>query len=58
VDEEVLTLAEMERRHVVRVLESVGGNKARAAKILDINRATVYRIVEGRVPAEEEAEAQ
>ena len=54
VDEEVLTLAEMERRHVVRVLESVGGNKARAAKILDINRATVYRIVEGRVPADGE----
>jgi len=58
VDEEVLTLAEMERRHVVRVLESVGGNKARAAKILDINRATVYRIVEGRVPADGEPDAQ
>jgi DNA-binding NtrC family response regulator len=58
VDEEVLPLAEVERRHVVRVLESVGGNKVRAARILGINRATVYRIAEGAAPAEEEPEAQ
>jgi DNA-binding NtrC family response regulator len=44
--EDLLTLAEVERRHVLRVLESVDGNKARAAKILGINRATVYRILE------------
>ncbi len=51
-EDEVLPLAEMERRYVLRVLESVGGNKVRAAKLLGINRATVYRIVEGG-PAEE-----
>jgi transcriptional regulator with PAS, ATPase and Fis domain len=51
---ELLPLAEMERSYVLRVLESVGGNKVRAAKILGINRATVYRIVEGR-PTEEAA---
>jgi DNA-binding NtrC family response regulator len=44
-NEEMLPLAEMERRHVLRVLERVGGNKARAAKVLGINRATVYRIM-------------
>jgi DNA-binding NtrC family response regulator len=43
---ELLPLAEMERRYVLRVLEHVGGNKARAAKVLGINRATVYRILE------------
>jgi DNA-binding protein Fis len=51
----VLPLEEMERRYVLRVLESVGGNKVRAAKLLGINRATVYRIVEGN-PAEENGE--
>jgi Nif-specific regulatory protein len=43
--DEVLPLAEVERRHVMRVLDQVGGNKVQAAKILGINRATVYRIV-------------
>src|SRR5947209_5176412 len=31
---ELLPLAEIERRHVLRVLEQVGGNKVQAAKIL------------------------
>ncbi len=43
---ELSTLAEVERRYVLHVLERVDGNKARAAKILGINRATVYRILE------------
>jgi DNA-binding NtrC family response regulator len=42
---ELLPLAELERRHVQRVLQQVGGNKVQAAKILGINRATVYRIL-------------
>jgi DNA-binding NtrC family response regulator len=56
-EDELAPLAEMERRYVLRVLESVGGNKVRAAKILGINRATVYRIIEGSevVEAGEEA---
>jgi two-component system response regulator HydG len=50
---ELLPLAEVERRHVLRVLEQVGGNKVQAAKILGINRATVYRIVNEPDPDEE-----
>ena len=45
-DGELLPLAELEQRHALRVLESVGGNKVQAAKILGINRATLYRLLE------------
>ncbi len=38
-----LDLDTLERRHIERVLSSVGGNKARAARILGINRRTLYR---------------
>jgi DNA-binding NtrC family response regulator len=51
------TLEEIERRYIAQVLEAVGGNKVRAAKILGINRATVYRALGGGAadgdPAEE-----
>lgn len=40
-----LPLDEVERRHVLRVLEAVGGNKAKAAEILGIGRGTVYQIL-------------
>jgi len=40
---EVLTLAEAERRHVVSVLERLGGNKARAARALAVSRSTLDR---------------
>ncbi|HVP00277.1 MAG TPA: sigma-54 dependent transcriptional regulator [Bryobacteraceae bacterium] len=52
---ELLPLAEVERRHVLRVLDQVGGNKVQAAKILGINRATVYRIVNEPDPGEDAA---
>jgi len=54
---EPLTLAEVERRHVLRVLDQVRGNKVQAAKILGINRATVYRITHEPDLAEDAAEA-
>jgi DNA-binding NtrC family response regulator len=52
---ELLPLAEVERRYVLRVLEQLGGNKVQAAKILGINRATVYRIVNEPDPGEDAA---
>ena len=36
-------LDELERVYVRRVLESRGGNKAEAARVLGINRRTLYR---------------
>lgn len=47
-----LTLEEMERRYVCRVLDSVGGNKLQAAAILGIGRSTLYRMLEEKEPAE------
>jgi len=43
--ERLFSLEEVQRRHVMRVLESVGGNKARAAEILGIGRATIYQLL-------------
>jgi DNA-binding NtrC family response regulator len=43
---ELLTLDELERRHIERVLEATGGNRPKAAKILGINVSTVYRKLE------------
>ncbi len=42
---ELRSLAEVHRMHVRRVLEKVAGNKSEAAKILGINRATLYRLL-------------
>jgi two-component system response regulator HydG len=38
-----LDLATLETVHIRRVLDSVGGNKSEAARILGINRRTLYR---------------
>jgi len=35
-------LEEMERAHILRVLEECGGNQSHAAEILDIDRVTLY----------------
>ncbi len=40
-----LSLHELQRRHILRVLEGVGGNKARAAEVLGIGRATIYQLL-------------
>ena len=37
------TLAELEQRYIRYVLEQVGGNKRRAAALLDVSRRTLYR---------------
>ena len=43
--DELVTLDEIERRYVARVLESVGGNKSTAARILGLDRTTLYRML-------------
>ncbi len=40
---ELMSLEEVERRHVLRVLEACQGNRTDAAKILDLDRKTLYR---------------
>jgi DNA-binding NtrC family response regulator len=48
------TLAEVERRHIFRILEETGGNHVRAAEILGIDRRTLYRKLERyKVPADQ-----
>ena len=37
-----LPLAEVEKRHILRVLSSTNGNKTRAARILGIDTKTLY----------------
>jgi DNA-binding NtrC family response regulator len=41
--ERMPSLAEAERGHIVRVLESVNWNKKQAASVLEISRGTLYR---------------
>jgi transcriptional regulator with PAS, ATPase and Fis domain len=42
-------LASLERTHVLEVLSREGGNKTRAARVLGVDRRTLYRMLE-RVP--------
>jgi two-component system response regulator HydG len=45
---ELVPLDVVERRYVARVLEAVGGNKTLAARILGLDRKTLYRKLEPR----------
>jgi DNA-binding NtrC family response regulator len=44
-DEIMMPLQELQKRHVMRVLEHVGGNKSQAAEMLGISRATIYQLL-------------
>jgi DNA-binding NtrC family response regulator len=40
------TLRDLEREYILRVIESTYGNKAEAARILGVDRTTLYRKLE------------
>jgi DNA-binding NtrC family response regulator len=44
-DEALFSLQEAQTRHIVRVLERVGGNKLKAARILGVGRNRIYRLL-------------
>jgi len=44
-DETMISLEELQKRHMIRVLERVGGNKSQAAEILGVSRATIYQLL-------------
>ncbi|CAN5894570.1 sigma-54 dependent transcriptional regulator [soil metagenome] len=52
---EMITLAEMERRYVHRVLDLVNGNKTHAARVLGIDRRSLYRRLAVTVEAQDGA---
>jgi DNA-binding NtrC family response regulator len=41
-----VTVADLERQHIMAVLERVGGNRSRAAEVLGLPRRTLYRRLE------------
>jgi DNA-binding NtrC family response regulator len=43
--EELMSMEQMETTHALRVLDRVAGNRLRAAQVLGISRATLYRII-------------
>jgi two-component system response regulator HydG len=43
---DLVTMEEVERRYICRVMEAVGGNKTLAARILGFDRTTLYRKLE------------
>jgi DNA-binding NtrC family response regulator len=54
-----VSLEELEKAHILQVLESVGGHKKRAADILQINPSTLYRkLLRYGVNAEQDEEEE
>jgi len=46
IPEKLVSLRELEKKYVLKVLQETGGNKKKASEILGIDRATLYRILE------------
>ena len=51
--EELLTIDELERRYILKVLERTGGNKTQAARILGVDRKTLFRKLKRDMEAED-----
>jgi transcriptional regulator with PAS, ATPase and Fis domain len=49
--DELIPMAEVERRYFRQVLAAVGGNKTAAARVLGVDRRSVYRVLGGEEPA-------
>ena len=45
-ESELVPMDELERRYIVNVMKTVGGNKTAAARILGFDRKTLYRKLE------------
>ena len=52
--ESLLSMGQVQRLHARRVLEHVGGNKARAAQILGISRTYLYQLLKEEQPDSDE----
>jgi len=53
--EDMPSLAELSRRYAAHILQAVGGNKSEAARLLEVDRKTLYRLI-GPPSAEEAPE--
>lgn len=51
-DRQLLTMEAVQERHLLRVLEQVGGDKSRAAEVLGISRSTIYKMLSKIAPPE------
>jgi two-component system response regulator AtoC len=49
---ELVSLEEVERRYILRVVEAVGGNRSRAAEVLKVDRKTLYTKLKNYGPKE------
>ncbi len=56
-DDELVSMETMQQRHLLRVLNRVEGNKAKAAEILGVGRNTIYQIL-SRIRAGSGADAR
>jgi len=50
---DLVSFEELQRRHLLHVLERIGGNKARAAEILGVSRTTIYEML-ARIEGEQQ----
>lgn len=50
--EDMPSLAELSRRYAAHVLQHVGGNKSEAARLLGVDRKTLYKLLEAAEPEE------